>query len=102
MERIEGLMIDGKISIEEEGMPSAPTRPPLSFPLWRYMSLEKYIHTLLTGGLFFSFPHQLDDPFGGKSTSPDNRTVALSKNRSRYRKQNEETIRHILLARNKA
>ena len=70
MERIEGLMIDGKISIEEEGMPSAPTRPPLSFPLWRYMSLEQYIHTLLTGGLFFSSPHQLDDPFEGSLPAP--------------------------------
>ena len=65
MKRIEGLMIDDKISVVEEGMPSEPVRPSLASPLWRYMNLEKYLHMLLTGGLFFSSPNKLKDPFEG-------------------------------------
>ena len=87
MKRIEGLMIDGKVSTEEEGLPSAPTRPPLDASLWRYMSLEKYIHMLLTGGLFFSSPDKLDDPFEGSLPA-----VTIERLRSKETAQNIEKM----------
>lgn len=46
-------------------MPTSPPRPPLTSILWRYMSLEQYLHLLISKGVFLSFPGKLNDPFEG-------------------------------------
>ena len=89
MIRIEGLMIDGKISMEE-GMPSTPTSPPLSSPLWRYMSLGKYIHMLLTGGIFLSSPDKLGDPFEGSLPAPTITRLRNNKTAQNIEKKTKE------------
>ena len=85
MQRIDALYIDGKFSFEE-GMRSDPVRPSSASPLWRYISFEKYIHMLLTRGLFFSFPDKLDDPFEGSVAAP-----TIERLRSPQTAQNIET-----------
>ena len=76
MGRIEGFSIGGE-PFTEDGMPSAPDRPPRSAVLWRYMSLEKFIHMLQFHGLFFPFPGKLNDPYEGSLPAPTVKRLRL-------------------------
>ena len=78
MGRIEALSIGG-IPFTEEGMPTSPTRPPRSSVLWRYMSLEQFIHILHYEGVFFVYPGNLDDPFEGSLPAPTIRRLRILK-----------------------